>query len=440
MKIAFIKPALGGHPGQPFRCGYEIQPLEFAILAGLTPSDVDVTLYDDRVEAIPPDVSADLVGITTDTFTAKRAYAIADGFRRRGVSVVTGGIHASMLPDEAAQHSDCVVVGEADETWPAVLRDFSAGRMQPRYVAGRRASLRGLRPDRRIFRGKRYVPAQLVEFGRGCRNRCRYCAVSRFYGHDYRHRPVEEVVEEIRMLPDREVYFADDNIVADVGLAKSFFSALAPLGIKWSGQMSIAFTHDDELLDLMAASGCRNLLLGLESLDEDNLRAMQKAPAAGPPSYASGLAALRRRGIRIWGSFMFGFDHDTAASMSHTIDFAEREKLFLANCNILTPCPGTALYEELADTGRLLFDRWWLDPGYRFAHAVHVPALMTPDALTGNCFAMRRRFNSVRSIMKRSFEYSANCRSVANAFTYFIYNLVFRHEMYRKQGLVLGAR
>jgi len=440
MKIVFIKPSMGTRPGRPYRRGIEIEPLEFAILAGLTPDWARTTLYDDRVERLPDDVAADLVGIGVDTFTARRGYDIADGFRARGIPVVIGGIHASLMPDEAARHADSVVLGEADELWPTVVEDCAAGRLAPRYQAPRKPSLRGLRPDRRIFGGKRYVPARLVEFGRGCRNRCKYCAVSRFYGHEYRHRPIAEVLDELHSLRGREVYFADDNIIADTGVAREFLAALAPLRIKWSGQMSFAYTADAGLMDLLAASGCRNLLLGLESLNETDLGRMGKTHAAGPAVYSRGLAALRDRGIRVWGSFMFGFDGDTERSISRTIEFAQREKLFLANCNTLTPCPGTALYEELAAEGRLLFGAWWRDPSYRFAHAVHRPAGMTPDTLTGHCYAMRRRFNSWRSIAARGLDFKANCRDLPNAATYFLYNVVFRREMYRKQGMELGLR
>jgi radical SAM superfamily enzyme YgiQ (UPF0313 family) len=231
-----------------------MQPLTMAALAGLTPVDVPVAFYDDRIENIPFDAPTDLVGISVQTFTAKRAYEVAAEFRRRNVPVVLGGFHVTAVPEEATQHADAIVVGQAEELWPRAVEDAKAGRLQRVYQMERRPSLQGLRYRRDIFKGKRYLPMTLVEFGRGCPYSCNFCSVGEYFGHRKDCRPVGEVIEDIRHCPGNLLEFVDDNLIGDVRLTKELLLALIPLRKRWIAQVGIEIAFDDELLELAAAS------------------------------------------------------------------------------------------------------------------------------------------------------------------------------------------
>ncbi|MCB0161884.1 MAG: cobalamin-dependent protein, partial [Caldilineaceae bacterium] len=237
MRIAFIRPSMTGA-----RSRDAMEPLVFAILAALTPRDVETVLYDERLESIPFDAPTDLAAITVETYTARRAYQIADAYRARGVPVVMGGYHPTFLPDEALRHADAVVIGDADGIWPDVVRDAARGRLHARYQQDELPPLDRIRPDRHIFAGKRYAPAALVQYGRGCRYACEFCSIRAFYGSNLRQRPVDEVVAEIRAAGQKHVFLVDDNIFVDVPKAKELFAALIPLGIRWSCQVSIDVT------------------------------------------------------------------------------------------------------------------------------------------------------------------------------------------------------
>jgi radical SAM superfamily enzyme YgiQ (UPF0313 family) len=253
-----------------------MEPLPPATIAGLTPADVDIRFYDDRMERIPYDEPTDLVAISVETYTARRSYQIASEYRRRGVPVVMGGFHPTLCPDEAAQYAESVVVGEAEESWPRLVDDFRHGRLQPLYRAERRPSLRGVKPDRRIFTGKRYLPVGLVEAGRGCHFRCEFCAVQAVFRNTQTRRPLDDVIAEVADLRGtrRLFFFVDDNITSNLDDAKDFFRALAALKVRWVSQSSINAAHDEEFLDLIVRSGCQGVLIGFESLNPVALAAM----------------------------------------------------------------------------------------------------------------------------------------------------------------------
>jgi len=417
-----------------------MEPLELAVLAGLTPHDIEIELFDDRIEKIPYDNSTDLVAITTDTFTAKRAYGISLAFHRRRIPVVLGGCHPTLVPEEAIEYADAVVVGEAEDIWREVIEDATRGRLKRIYESNQRPSLKGIRARREIFKGKQYTYPALVEFGRGCNFRCSFCAVGAMYNYSYNHRPVEDVIEEIRSLGKKEIFFVDDNIIASIEKAKELFEALIPLRIKWSGQISINFVHDHDLLGLMVESGCKGLFIGFESLDKRNLKLMNKQCNLSFEHYEPALERIREKGIRVWASFILGCDYDSRESFWETFDFAMKQKFFLANFNNLVAYPRTPLYDSLLKEGRLLYDRWWLDPRFRFGRAVFKPKNISPEELTHWCYSLRLGFNSYPAILTRGLEFRANCRNLDNAMSFLMYNLVFRREVKRKQDMILGYK
>jgi radical SAM superfamily enzyme YgiQ (UPF0313 family) len=433
MKITFIRPHLNNK-----RAADAMESLVFAILAGLTPPDVELTLFDDRIEPIPYDHPTDLVAMTVETYTARRAYQIAACFRQRGVPVVMGGYHPTLLPEEALQFADAVVIGDAEGIWPRVVQDAQTGRLQSLYWQQALPPLDGLKLERSIFQGKRYAPISLVQFGRGCRYACDFCSIHAFYGSHVRQRPVNEVAAEIESLERKFVLLVDDNLFTNVAQAEALFRALIPLNIHWACQISLDIASNTHLLDLMARSGCLIALIGFESLDERNLAQMKKKWNLKHNDYATAIQKFRDRGMMTCGTFVFGYDHDTVASFDLTLEFALRSKFCLAHFNPLTPTPGAKLYTRLQAEDRLIYDRWWLDPNFRYGQATFHPRGMTADELTGGCFRARREFNRYSAIFKRGCDLKANCHSPLHLYAFLASNLISRKEIYRKQGLRLG--
>ena len=422
MRLTLIRPNLGD-----FRSTDAMPPLAMGILAARAPG-WDVAFYDEKAEALPKNDRPDVVALSVETFTARRAYAIADDYRARGVRVVMGGYHPTFLPEEALQHADSVVVGDAEGAWEAAL----IGRERI-YRGDNDRPLADYRIDRSIYDGKRYAPIELVQYGRGCRFACDFCSIHSFYGASLRVRPLEGLIEEIEALPaNRLLFFVDDNLFGRRSELLALLDALTPLKRRWFCQISIDVARDEALLDRVAAAGCAGVLIGFESLNPDSLAQMNKAWNAVSGSYARVVRALHQRGIAIYGTFVLGYDADTAETIERTLDFALESNLEIANFNPLTPMPGSALYDRLLSEGRLLSKQWWLDPGYRYGDAVFVPRGMTPQELADGVFEARRRF----------YRWSAIGRRVLGAASIgltIVANIISRREIYKKQRRPLGS-
>ena len=375
-------------------------PLVLPLLAALTPADVDVRLVDENVEAVDTNAAVDWVAITCMTASAPRAYAIADAFRQRGVPVVMGGIHPTVLPDEAAAHADAVVVGEAEPVWRDVAADLAAGRLRSRYEHLGYAELAGLpRPRRELLRIERYLTTNIVQTARGCPNACAFCTVSTVSGRRYRFRPIPEVVEEVRSLSGGWVGFVDDNIAGHARRAKELFEALIPLKRRWIGQTDLTMARDPELLSLAARSGCQAMFVGLESLSQENLRATGKSPNVGTDMGAA-ITTIHKAGIEIIGSFVLGLDGDDCGVFARTVEFAERHKLVAAQFAVLTPFPGTAMRQQLEGDNRILDHDW---SHYTMSNVVFRPRHMTDLELRAGQKYVYARFYSIPSILKRNF-------------------------------------
>ena len=406
LKLTIIHPCIGRKPGQKYIRTWQMEALPAATLAGLTPGDVEIRFYDDRMEAIPFDETTDLAAISVETYTAKRAYQIATEYRKRRVPVVMGGFHATLCPNEVAQYAEAVVCGEAETLWPQVLDDARHGKLEKFYRQSGRPALVNLRPNRSIFRGKRYLPIGLVEAGRGCHFKCDFCAVQAVFNSTQSRRPADAIVAEIKQMKhERKLFFfVDDNITSNMEQAKDFFRALIPLGIRWVSQSSINAAHDEEFLELLAQSGCQGVLIGFESLNPANLKDMNKAFNTMRGGFEKALANLRRHRIRVYGTFIFGYDRDMPESFHHTVEFAKEHALYIAAFNHLTPFPGTPLYQRLQSEGRLLYENWWLDDRYSYNQIPFQPRGMTPETLRRNCLEARREFYSWRSIFQRGLD------------------------------------
>jgi radical SAM superfamily enzyme YgiQ (UPF0313 family) len=301
-RLTLVHPCIGRRPGQKYIRSWQMEPLPPATIAGMTPPDVEVRFFDDRMEEIPYDEPTDLVAISVETYTARRAYEIASEFRQRGVPVVMGGFHATLMPDEVARYAESVVVGEAEELWPEVLDDYRAGTPRKLYRATDRPSLAGRGPDRSIFAGKRYLPIGLVEAGRGCHFRCDFCAVQTVFSRTQTRRPSGDIFAELQQV-QRDgrnlVFFVDDNITSNMDQAKAFFRELKKYNIRWVSQASINAAHDEEFLQLLSESGCMGVLIGFESLNPANLRKMGKGFNTMKGGFEVALRNLRRYRIRL---------------------------------------------------------------------------------------------------------------------------------------------
>ncbi|PKN90853.1 MAG: methylase [Chloroflexi bacterium HGW-Chloroflexi-6] len=436
MKITLIYPAIGDYKDEA--C---MEPLPLGALAGMTPPDVEIALYDDRLEPIPYDEPTDLVGISVQIYSAKRAYAISAEYRKRGVPVILGGMHVTLLPEEAAQHADAIFVSDAESLWRQVLEDARHGQLKPVYrgCPGIPQSDTFTRHD--LYKGKKYLPISLVQFGRGCPFVCTFCATSAYFDHKHYYRQIDHVLAEIERQGRKTIFFVDDNIIGDFDAAKALFRELIPLKLHWVSQASINMTGDRELMDLMAQSGCLGHVVGFESIDQANLRLMQKNQNMldGFTAYKPQLEILRDYGLQTWAALTVGHDCDTPESVERTLEFAMKNKFTFAAFNLLMPYPGTPLYQQLKDEKRLLYDgKWWLHDDYRFNHAAFIPKNMSPEQLTELTFWMRRTFNSPASIFYRVTDFKTNLRNPYRFGVYLVYNPLFRKETLKKQGIRLS--
>jgi radical SAM superfamily enzyme YgiQ (UPF0313 family) len=440
MRLTLVHPSIGRRIGQPYIRTWQMEPLAPATIAGLTPRDRDteIRFYDDRTEAIPFDEPTDLVAMSVETYTAKRAYQIASEYRRRGVPVVMGGFHPTLVPEEASEYAESIVIGEAEGLWPQVWSDFQNGRLQRMYRQPKRPPLTGLRPDRSLFQGKRYLPVGLVEAGRGCHLQCEFCAIQSYFKNTQTRRPAEEILEEIRRIKKPLIFFVDDNISSNMDEAKEFFRKLIPLKIRWVSQASINAAHDEEFLRLIKASGCQGLLIGFETLNPENLKRMRKSFNLMKGGYEKALENLRRHEIRLYVTFILGYDEDNGDTLRETLQFAERHKFYIVAFNHLTPFPGTPLYRRLETEGRLLYDRWWLAPEYRYGMVPFAPRGISAKQVKQRCIEARQKFYSYASIFRRGLDFQVNARNWFMWSHFFSINLLFRAEVMQRKDFPLG--
>jgi len=379
---------------------WRIPPLGLALLAALTPEEFDIELIDENVEKINFH-ETDVVGISVMTPIANRAYEIADKYRAMGAKVILGGIHASMLPEEAIKHADSVVIGEADDIWPNVMDDFKQGKLKRFYRAKKFPDLSKLPFSRKdlLKRNKYFYFLDSIQTSRGCPFGCDFCSVSEFNGRIVRHRPVEHIIEEIKnskSLLKRYVFFADDNIAGDFSYAKKLFEELIPLNIKWVGASSLPIAKNEKLLKLAAESGCKGLFIGFESLSQNALKEVHKAYKV--EEYERLIKKIHDHGIIIQGAFIFGFDNDDKTVFKKTVDFCYRNDIEIAQFTTLTPLPGTKLFNRLQKEKRIFTYNWDF---YDTLHAVFKPKNLTPQELQNGVIRAYQELYSTKSIFKR---------------------------------------
>ena len=399
MKITFILPAIGKKPGEKYIGTWKMEPLTIAVLKALTPGDIETELFDDRIELIDYDTKTDLVAITVETYTAKRSYQIAAEFRKRGVTVVLGGYHTSLIPAEAALHADCILIGNAEQRWRELLKDFRANSMKKIYQGD--SGFSDTPPDKSIFTGKKYLPISLVETGRGCCHSCEFCAISGYYKCTYYKRNHDDIITDLENSPNKYHFFVDDNLMADTANAKALFGKITPMRKKWAGQGTLAMAKDPKLLKQMKNSGCELILIGFESLEEESLRQMNKSWNMAMGERNELVKRINDAGIGIYATFVFGYDGDTSETFQRTLEFAVKSKFYTAAFNHLLPFPGTQLYGRLKEEGRLLYDKWWLAEVYNYGDLAFIPKNMPPEEISKLCRLARKEFSRLPNVLRR---------------------------------------
>ena len=401
-KILFIQPTQYGGDGLCKQCRIHLPGLAFPHLAALTPRHWEVELKLEVIEDVDFDTDADLVGIGTMGHSIFRGFELADEFRRRGKRVVMGGYMASMAREETLEHADSVVVGDAEIGYPRLLADFEAtGRIQ-RIYDDRVDSLAGLPvPRYELFRDKPIGPMLPVQAGRGCPHDCSFCSIACLYRGRYLRRPVDEVVrdiEAVRAHGYRKFFLIDDNLVADPEYLAELCRRVTPLGMTWSSQCSLELAKYPDLLRLVRQSGVVLLSFGLEGIVQEGLDRLGKWWLKAD-EHAAGLAAIQRAGIMVSTEMMLGTDGDTEESIRETLRFVERNRIPIPRFYILTPIPGTDLFDQCRREGRLLNDDFRQYDGSR---CVHRPARMTAERVTDLYWWLNRRVFSWRSIARRT--------------------------------------
>jgi radical SAM superfamily enzyme YgiQ (UPF0313 family) len=374
------------------------QQITMPYLAAFAPPDWTVLHIDEAVRAVDCATQADLVAITFHTPSAPHAYALAAGFRRRGIPVVLGGPHVTLMPDEAQAHADVIFIGEAESGWPQFLRDFEAGRHRRRYCATEPPTLEQAPMSRKDLFHRRDHTGGVLFATRGCAHRCDFCTVAVMYQSRVRKRPVEAVAEEYGSFQGKVIILWDDNIAGDLQYAKTLFRALARHRKWWSSQASIHAAQDDEFLELAARSGCKQLFVGLESISQASVDEVRKG-FNRVTDYVQAIERIHSHGIAVQAGIVFGFDHDTPAIFDETLNLLEEAGVQNATFNILTPFPGTRLYHRLEAEGRILTRDWSKYNGR--ADVVFQPKQMSPEELLAGYQDANRRFYSWRSVQRR---------------------------------------
>lgn len=378
-------------------------PLTLTTLAGLIPDlpGVEVKIVDGSVDSIPMNETADLVGISVITGCARPAYALAKHYRQRGIPVVLGGVHVTVLPGEAIQHADAIVIGRGEHAWPQLIEDFRAGRLK-RVYRERDLPNHTLEdvplPRRELQRRSGYMLPNTVQATRGCKRVCDFCSVNAVWPR-YLKRPIADVIRDIRAIPGRHFAFNDVSLVDDLEYSRELFTAIAPLKKKWGGLVTADSLQNTELLDLMARSGCVYLLVGFESGNQATLQGIRKS-FNKTLDYHHLIRSLQNRGITVQGCFVFGFDHDDASVFESTVQLVQDLGVDIPRYSLYTPYPGTPLFTRLQAENRILSYNW---NDYDTMHVVIQPVQMTPDELYhGFKWAYKETFRMDRVVRRVS--------------------------------------
>lgn len=396
MKILLISPTVDTE--KRTNKGLMLPQLALYILKGLTPPEHEVKIIEEETCHIDLDQECNLVAISCMTANAPRAYELCQEFKKRGKTVVLGGVHPTILPDEALQHADSVVVGEAEGVWETLLKDFQSNNLKIKYHNPVPELKKYVPKDFSKIIKKRLFNLIPIMTTRGCPYNCDFCCVTNLFGKKIRHIPIENVVRDIKESGAKNFIFLDDNIFSHPKYAKALFKAIKPFKIKWVGQASVSLlVRDKELMQLASESGCKVLFFGIESVYEEQLKSMRKA-IKKIEHLERALKQIKKMGILIHASMIFGFDNDTKEVFNETVRFLIRNRVSTVSFNVLTPYPGTKVYEDLKNENRLTTSDWRY---YDHNTVVFKPKNMTPYELQIGKINARKKFYSISSVLNR---------------------------------------
>jgi radical SAM superfamily enzyme YgiQ (UPF0313 family) len=396
MKILLISPTIDAE--KRTNKSLMMPQLALYILEGLTPREHEIKIVEEEVDDINLDENCDLVAISCLTANAPRAYELCAEFKKMGKTVVLGCVHPTILPDEALQHADSVVLGEAEGVWEKLLEDYQNKNLRRKYHDPIPDLGKYIPKDFSRIMKKRLFSLIPIMTTKGCPYNCDFCCVTNLFGKKIRHVPIENVVRDIKESGAKNFIFLDDNIIGDVRYAKELFRAIKPLKIKWVGQASVSLlVGDDELIQLAADSGCKNLFFGIESVSLEQLQTMRKS-MKDIEHLEEAFKKIKNMGILIHASMVFGFDNDTKGIFDETVRFLKKNKVSTVSFNILTPYPGTKTYDVLKKENRLLTNDWRY---YDHNTVVFKPTNMTPYELQAGKIKARKTFYRFTSVMKR---------------------------------------
>ncbi len=399
MKIKLISPKMTLRPMDSEFKRAMSPSLALLILGALTPDEHELTVEDENVGKLNLTDHPDLVGISVNVDTSKRAYEISRLYRRRGAKVVLGGIHVSANPDEALFYADSVCIGEAEDVWFQILEDAQAGELKKKYYNSRPTDLSHTPiPKWSLIDKSKYLYTNVVVTSRGCPFHCEFCYNSCQYVHNwFRNRPIKNVLEEIRALDTRQVMFIDDNFIGNIGWTKEFLRQLKPLDLTWHAAVSANIVHYPLLLDEMRDSGCESLFIGFETINKSSLESVGKCQN-NTAMYEKLIRDIHARGIMVNASLVFGFDHDSPAVFNETLNWLVANKIETMTAHILTPYPGTKIYQRFLSEGRIVD----LEPThYNTSYPVFSPKKMTREELYRGYLKIYRDFYSIKNIIKR---------------------------------------
>lgn len=441
-KLILINPAPGGQSVISEHV-LKLPPLTLGHIAALTPPHWEVQIIDETVSKLNFE-EADLVGLTAFTFNAPRAYEIADSYKKKGIPVIMGGIHASVLPEEAVNYVDSIVIGEVENIWTTIISDFEKGQLKRKYT-GDRCSMRSLPVPRRELFADKYLPIDTIQTARGCPMNCDFCSVTVVNGGTYRQRPIEDILNELQLLNRKTVFFIDDNILgygtkAEERAIKLFKGIIERnIKIRWASQSSVNIVRNPEVLKYAALSGCFMLLIGFESINHKSLKDMNKAENLkdNARKYKNVIKRLHDHGITIMGAFILGSDYDDKSIFDATGDFIMSSGIDMANFSIMCPFPGTRLYDKLAAEDRLFYTNFPHDWQYYKVAAQHVlfqPKLMTPEELIDGTMQLYKHTTSISSSGKRALKTLFSSRSMIST----VFSYSWNRNMHKNVRLTYG--
>lgn len=437
MKIALLSPAGAMHRfSGNFHKNIHYAPITMSFLAALVPKELDaeILMFDETIEKIPLDLDVDVIGITVITGTAIRCYKYADYYRSKGITVLLGGTHPSLLPEEAKAHADSVFVGMADDTFPEALLDFKNNTLKEYYKQNKSITIsKRPHPRRDLLNKKKYITVNSIEAIRGCNLNCTFCAYPTAFGKQVYTRPIEDIVTEINTLKGKLVVFTDVNLMADEDYAIKLFKALKPLKKWWFGLATVALVDREDLVKQFAKSGCKGLLIGFESVIQESTKGMQKGiNVIG--KYEKLMKLLHKYGIQVMGCFAFGSDHEDSTIFKKTVDMAVKLKIDLPRYALLTPFPETKFYEDLQKQNRITENHWAL---YDVQNCVFEPKKMTKKELEDGIVWAWKETYKLKNVIKRISWFNLRSSNImAMVLNYGYMQYAKRYKIFNREVLI----